>query len=83
MLVKWGTDKLEEMKVPGYIVSTDQGYGLYIKHGFKEYERWEVDMSRWPPGEGMYKNAFLIRMPSDYASLSPSSREGGLSGLDA
>ena len=68
MLVKWGTDKLEEMKVPVYVVSTNQGYGLYLKHGFKEVGRWEVDMSRWPPGEGMYKNVFLTRMPSGYAS---------------
>ena len=77
MLMKWGTDKLEEMKVPGFIVSTHQGYGLYLKHGFKEMGRWEVDMSQWPPAEGMYKNVFLTRMPSGYASLSPSSREGG------
>lgn len=66
--MKWGTDKIEEMKVPGFIVSTDQGYGLYLKHGFKEIERWETDMSRWPPGKGMYKNVFLTRMPSDYAA---------------
>lgn len=70
MLMKWGTDKLEEMKVPGFIVSTDQGYGLYIKHGFKEIERWETDLSRWQPGQGMYKNVFLTRMPSGYAALS-------------
>ena len=76
MLVEWGKDKLEEMKAPAYVVSTDQGYGLYLKHGFKEVGRWEVDMSRWPPGEGMYKNVFLTRMPSGYASSSPSSREG-------
>lgn len=83
MLMDWGVGKLEEMKVPGYIVSTNQGYGLYLKHGFKEIGRWEVDMSQWPPGEGMYKNAFLTRMPSGYASVSPSFREGGLSDLDA
>lgn len=63
MLMKWGTDKLEEMKVPGFIVSTDQGYDFYLKHGFKEIGRWETDMSQWPPGQGMYKNAFLTRMP--------------------
>ena len=73
MLMEWGIDKLEEMNVPGFIVSTNEGYGLYLKHGFKEIGRWEVDMSRWPPGEGMYKNAFLTRMPSGHASLSPSS----------
>ena len=73
MLMEWGIDKLEEMKVPGFIASTSEGYGLYLKHGFKEIGRWEVDMSRWPPGEGMYKNVFMTRMPSGHASLSPSS----------
>ncbi|KAK3168163.1 hypothetical protein OEA41_004609 [Lepraria neglecta] len=59
-------DKLEEMKVPGFIVATDQGYGLYIKHGFREVERWEVDMGRWPQwgGNGMYMNVFLTRHPA-------------------
>ena len=70
MLMVWGTDKLEEMKVPGFIVSTDQGYGLYLKHGFNENERWETDMSQWPSGQGMYKNVFLTRMPLGYASSS-------------
>ena len=64
MLMQWGIEKLEEMNVPAFIVSTNQGYGFYLKHGFKEIERWEADMSRWPPAEGMYKNVFLTRMPS-------------------
>ena len=66
MLMKWGTDKLEEIKVPGFIVATDQGYGLYIKHGFREVERWEVDMGRWPQwgGNGTYMNVFLTRHPA-------------------
>ena len=75
MLMKWGTDKLEEMKVPGFIVATDQGYVLYLKHGFKEIGRWEADMSRWPPGQGMYKNAFLTRMPSGHSEYT-SGHEG-------
>ena len=66
--MKWGTDKLEEMKMPGFIVSSHQGYGLYLKHGFEEVERWEIDMSRWPPKEGMYKNVLLTKLPSGYAS---------------
>lgn len=64
MLMKWGIEKLEEMNVAGFIVSSHQGYSLYLKHGFKEIERWEADMSRWPPAEGMYKNVFMTRIPS-------------------
>ena len=69
----WGTDKLDEMKVPGFIVSTDQGYGLYLKHGFKKIEHWEVGMSQWSSEKGTYKNAFLTRMPSGYAASSSNS----------
>ena len=71
MLMRWGIDKLEEMKVPGFIVSTDVGYDLYSKHGFKVIERWEADLSRWPPAQGIYRNYFMTRMPSSFAS-SPS-----------
>ena len=68
--MKFGTDKIEEMKVPGFIISTVQGHGLYLKHGFKEVDRWEVDMNQWSPGEGMYKNIFLTKLPLGY-TVSP------------
>jgi len=63
MLMNWGNAKQEEMNWPGFIEATDQGYGLYIKHGYKEVERWEVDMERWAElgGSGMYKNVYLVR----------------------
>ena len=66
MVMRWGTGKLEEMQVPSFIVSSEQGYGLYMKHGYKEVDRWEVDMGRWPQwgGNGMYMNAFLTRYPA-------------------
>ena len=70
MLMKFGTDKIEEMKVPGFIIATVQGHGLYLKHGFKEVDRWEVDMNEWSPGKGMYKNVFLTKFPLDYAASS-------------
>ena len=68
MVMKWGIEKMEELKVPGFITATDQGYGLYLKHGFKEIDRWETDLSRWPPAQGTYKNVFMTRMPSGTAS---------------
>lgn len=70
MLMKWGTDKLEEMRWPGIIVSTDQGHGLYVKHGFREVEHWEVDMGQWPQygGSGMYRKFLLTRFPSEEAA---------------
>ena len=67
MLMDWGTNELEKMKAPGFIEATDQGYGLYIKHGFIEIRRWEVDMGKWAHigGSGMYKNVYLVREPSE------------------
>ena len=78
MLMKWGIDKLDEMQVPSFIVSSEQGYGLYMKHGYKEIDRWEIDMGRWPQwgGNGMYMNAFLTRYPAK-----PAQPETGGSGL--
>lgn len=69
MLLRWGIDKQEEIRVPSFIISTDQGYGLYMKHGYREIERWEIDMGRWPQwgGNGLYKNVFLTRYPAEPA----------------
>ena len=73
MLMRWGTDKLEEMQVPSFIRSTVQGYGLYKKYGYKEIDRWEIDLGRWPQwgGHGMYKNVFLTRYPAKSAQPEP------------
>lgn len=71
MLVEWGTDRLEEeMKVPGFIISTDQGFGLYVRHLFRKLERWEVDLGQWPQfgGSGPYKDVYLIRQPNTASS---------------
>ena len=68
MLMRFGTDKIEEMKVPGFTIATVEGHGLYLKHGFKEVARWEFDLNQWSPGEGMYKNVFLTKLPSGYTA---------------
>lgn len=71
MLMKWGNSKQEKMKLPGFVEATDQGYGLYIKHGYREIERWEFDMGEWSElgGSGMYRNVYLVRdLPGDAAS---------------
>lgn len=66
MLMQWGTERLEETQIPGFIIASDQGYGLYIKNGFKEVERWEVDLDQWSQlgGNGIYKNVYLTRQPA-------------------
>ena len=71
MLMDWGNAKQQEMQLPGFIEASDQGYGLYIKHGYIEMERWEFDMGNWADlgGSGMYKNVYLVRdLPSSAGS---------------
>lgn len=58
--MKWGTDRLEEMKVGSVIVSTEQGVPLYLKHGYQEVEEWDVDLEQWG-GQKRYRNAILTR----------------------
>lgn len=52
MLVKWGLDKAEEMKLPAYLEASKAGKPLYVKHGFKEVDRIEFDLTKWG-GEGV------------------------------
>ena len=68
--MRWGNDRIDQSKIPGFLVSTVEGYPLYVKYGFKEVGRWEVDMERWPELglKGKYMNAYLVRYPMDAAS---------------
>ena len=54
------------MKWRSFIISTDEGYKLYLKHGWKEVDRWEADLGRWSESSKgvMYKNVYMIREPS-------------------
>ncbi|KAL6720988.1 hypothetical protein ACLMJK_000088 [Lecanora helva] len=69
MVMEWGNRRQEEVKLPGFIQATDQGFGLYAKHGYVEKERWEFDLGNWSDlgGSGMYKNVFLVRDLPDAA----------------
>ena len=35
LLVRWGTDKADEMGLEAFVESTDDGKPLYAKHGFE------------------------------------------------
>ncbi len=67
MLMKWGIDRLEQMKMPSVVVSTEQGFEFYKKHGYKEVQRWDIDLGRWG-GDGYYKNIILERYPDVLSS---------------
>ena len=60
MLMRWGLAKQKEIKVPGFIHATIQGYGLYIKYGFEQVERFEIDLTELG-GQGSYSSIFLIK----------------------
>lgn len=63
-LMKWGTEKIEQMKGQSIIIATEEGYGLYVKHGFTEVERMDVDLEQWG-GHGRYTSAILTRELKD------------------
>jgi hypothetical protein len=52
MLIRWGLEKAEEMKLPAYLEASKAGKPLYLKHGFKEIDRIEYDLSKFG-GEGV------------------------------
>ena len=60
--MEWGVDELERRQVPGVIVATEAGYGLYVKCGFVVQETWDEDLAKWG-GRGGYMNAVLTRYP--------------------
>ena len=61
--MKWGTDELERRQLPGIIVASEAGYGLYIKFGFEPQGKWDEDLEKWG-GRGRYMNTVLTRYPT-------------------
>ncbi|KAI1503749.1 acyl-CoA N-acyltransferase [Biscogniauxia marginata] len=54
-LVKWGTDQADRAGVFCWVHSSDAGWKMFAKHGFREVERLTINMDQWtprPPGEG-------------------------------
>ena len=62
-LMKLGEEEFNKRQVPSIIVSTEAGYGLYLKYGYQVQERYVVDMAKYG-GEGTYFNAVLTKSPN-------------------
>lgn len=62
LLIKWGTQKADELRLPVYLEASPKGHGLYEKHGFKDIEVFDFDLSRFG-GPGIYKEPLMIREP--------------------
>jgi hypothetical protein len=45
--VKWGADEATKLGLPAYLGASEAGRGLYLKHGFVDVDKDEVDMSPW------------------------------------
>ena len=43
-LIRWGTQKADELGLPVYLESSAEGHVLYNRHGFKDIEIFEVDL---------------------------------------
>lgn len=62
VLVKWGTKKADDLRLPIYLESSAEGYRLYQKHGFEKVESFEVDLTQFG-GDNTASAALMIREP--------------------
>lgn len=46
-LLKWGTQKADDLKLPVYLESSSEGHILYGRHQFKTVEMFEVNMKEF------------------------------------
>ena len=61
MLVKWGTDIADHKGLPCYLEASENGYGLYLKHGFDLMDdNIDLDMSKYG-GRGWYQFKCMVR----------------------
>ena len=50
-----------------FLYATPAGYPLYLRYEFVEIDRIDVDLSRWygvNKGYGVWRNTFMIRLPT-------------------
>ncbi|KIV98087.1 hypothetical protein PV10_01775 [Exophiala mesophila] len=61
MLIKWGTDIADKMRLPAYLESSPKAYKLYQKHGFNTIDVFTMD-PKWGYGPDVDPNIrFMIR----------------------
>ena len=61
-LMEWGKLKADELGVPIYLESSDKGHRFYQKHGFKDVEVLDIDLSSF--GGPVHKQPLMIYEPS-------------------
>jgi GNAT superfamily N-acetyltransferase len=68
LLMKWGTEKADELGLPVYLESSPKGHRFYQRHGFKDLEVFTFDVSQYG-GTGTYEEPLMIREPTRSAQV--------------
>jgi GNAT superfamily N-acetyltransferase len=61
-LLKWGTERADQLGLPVYLESSHAGHILYGRHGFKDIEIFECDMRPFG-GDKTFTVSLMIREP--------------------
>ena len=68
-LVRWVTDKADELSTYCWLQSSRVAHGIYLKAGFKDTGSFKVDLSEFAPGGkesgwgwGMYDFRYMLRL---------------------
>ncbi|KIW59092.1 hypothetical protein PV05_03567 [Exophiala xenobiotica] len=60
MLIQWGLDMADQLRIPAYLESSPNAHGLYYKYGFKDIGQFTLD-PKWNYGDADGTIYFMIR----------------------
>ena len=61
MLMKWGTERADKLRLPCFLESSPDGLRLYKKCGFERVGAFMTDISLAQDGSDMYEHVVMIR----------------------
>ena len=71
-LVRWITDKADEEGIYCWLQSSQAAHGIYLKAGFKDVGKLEIDLREFAPGGkegkwgwGTYEFGYMLRLPEE------------------
>lgn len=69
-LIRWGTEQADRLGVFCWVHASEAGWPVFVRHGFEEVDRLEVDLDEWAAGPpatggnwGKYVFRYLVRQP--------------------
>jgi GNAT superfamily N-acetyltransferase len=60
LLLRWGTQKADELHANIWLTSTPQAVSTYEKSGWKVVDQQEIDLAKYG-GEAVYIRAWMVR----------------------